>query len=61
LRINPDTAPIAFDDLLTNRQADTGTAVSAVSPVEAFEQTEDLFLILRFDADSIILNAEVPE
>ena len=49
-----------FDDLLANRQSDTGTLVFPAG-VQTLEDLEDALEILRLDADAIILHGKLPE
>jgi hypothetical protein len=44
---------IAFDDSLANGQPNTGSGMFG-GRVEALEQPEDLLLVFRFDADSVV-------
>ena len=50
---------MAFDNLLTDRQANASPGIISAR-VESLEQREDPLLILRLDADAIVAHTERP-
>src|ERR1035437_9994628 len=50
---------MAIDDLLADRQADAGARIPSAS-VQALEDLENAFEILRIDADAVVLHPEDP-
>src|ERR1051326_8987993 len=59
LRLDPDPAAIALDDLLADCQADSVARVFAAF-VKAAEQTENLAEILWIDPNAVIANRDGP-
>ena len=59
LRLDPDPAAVALDDFLADRQADAGAGI-LVAGVQALEDQEDAFGVLRVDADAVVADGEEP-
>src|SRR5205814_7648600 len=59
LGFDPDAPPVAIDDLLADRQPDSSSRVLGFV-VQALEDHEDAFKVLRVDADALVLDAEEP-
>ena len=57
-RLDPDAAPIALDDALTDRKTDASTRDRA--PVKPLEYAENRQIILRLDSDAIVGYRETP-
>src|SRR5207253_11446079 len=58
LGLHPDAATVALDNALHQRQSDAGTGI--LTPMQALEDAEDLFVILRVDADAVIGKRKQP-
>src|SRR4029079_17339799 len=58
-RVDPDAAAVVFDDLLAQREADTGSTVG-IAAVQPLEDDEDLVLELAGDADAVVGDTEAP-
>src|SRR5579872_7413899 len=54
----PDPAAISAHDLLARRQADA--AAGTVFAMQPLKWLEDLFLVLRFDADAVVADFDHP-
>src|SRR4051812_36585838 len=59
LRLDPDPAAVALDDLAAERQADAGAGV-LVAGVQALEHAEDALVVLGRDADAVVGDADLP-
>jgi hypothetical protein len=57
-RVNPDAPSVAVNDLLTDRQADSGARV--LRAMQAFEYAKDESSVFRGDADPIVMNGNPP-
>ena len=55
-RLDPDPAPVNFDDALYQRQADAG-AIDA--GIEAIEQVENPLMVIGGDADAVVAHETV--
>ena len=58
-RFHPDPASVAFDDAFADRQPDPGPGVF-LARVQPLEYDENALRILRFDADAVVPDAELP-
>src|SRR3954453_14713094 len=59
LRFYPNPPLITLDNTLANRQPDSRSRVFC-SRVKTFEQSEDLLLVFRFDADTVVAHRYQP-
>src|SRR4051812_37903748 len=59
LRFHPNPPLIAFNNTLANRQPDSRSRVFR-GRVKTFEQSEDLLLVFRFDADTVVAHRYQP-
>src|SRR2546430_1702399 len=57
LRLDPDAAAVALDDLLADREPDPRARV-LVLPVQPLENDEDPLEVLRVDADAVVPHAD---
>src|SRR3954469_4732122 len=57
-RLDPDSAMVALDDLLDDRQARAGTAAVLVAAVQALEDAEHGVLVFFRDADAVVAHVE---
>src|SRR3954463_248370 len=53
-RLEPDSAMVALDDLLGDRQSGAGAAAELVAAVQPLEDPEDGVLVLFGDADAVV-------
>src|SRR5258708_38747927 len=58
LRLGPDTASQAIHRGFANRQADPGAGV--LFAVQALKDPKDIFQVLRFDTDAVVLDGKNP-
>ena len=58
-RFHPDVTAVPLHDLFTDGQADTGAGIF-ISAVEPLKDNEDALLVLRRDADAVILHRQEP-
>src|ERR1700722_10497791 len=56
---DPDSSAITLDHPLANCQANAGAGILLVA-MEPFENAKDFLLVLRVDADPVILNRKTP-
>src|SRR5215475_11531881 len=59
LRRHPDTAAVAFDDFLAQRQPDASPGIF-LARMQTLEDPENALEILRLDADAIVAHRELP-
>src|ERR1035437_1695493 len=59
LGFDPDSAPMALDNLLADGQPDAGAGIG-LARVQALEDLENAFKILRINADAIVPHPEDP-
>ena len=59
LRFYPHAAPVALDDLVTDRQADSAPAIFSTA-MQALKETKYLHVVLPVDANPVIRNAKLP-
>ena len=57
---HPDAAAVLFDDLLADGQPQAA-AIEVGPAVEAAERFEDVLLVLRLDADALIIGTGIEE
>ena len=57
--LNPYLSPSIVDNTLANSETDTSAGISILC-VKAFENPEDLLVILRIDPDTVVLDREPP-
>src|SRR5437667_6998807 len=60
VRLAPDPAVMAIDDLLAGGETESG-AFEFTPPMQPFERLEDLLVEFRVDADAVVANANAPE
>ena len=58
-RLDPHTAPVALDDLVTNGQTDSAPRIFPAS-VQTLEETKYLLVVLGIDPDPIVRDANLP-
>ena len=57
--LEPDPPAVCFDDLLADRQPDSGARV-LVAGMQPLEDGEDAVSVLRFDPDAVVGYGELP-
>src|SRR5262249_19059901 len=57
-RLDPDSAMVALDDLLDDREARARAAAEAVAAVQALEDAEHGVVMLLRDADAVVAHVE---
>ncbi len=59
LRLDPDATAVPLHDLLAYGQPDTGARIFILS-MQSLEHLEQLVVILRIDADAVVLDRDGP-